>query len=282
MQVKDYIKQNAQKLAEHLGCDLQEAIREIRILCAKAWGVDYGWLIAHAHDSIDIYPLGSLEAFIRRRSEGEPVAYILGYREFFGLSLITTPDTLIPRPDTETLVEFALAKIPQQASFSILDLGTGTGAIALAIAHQRPYCKVTAVDQSVAAIEVAKKNARLLGLSSVECHKSDWFSALKGRKFDLIVSNPPYIANNDPHLQQGDLRFEPMNALASGEDGLLDIRQIIAQAIKYLHPKGWLLLEHGYDQGKKVAALFEATGFYSIEQAQDLSGHIRVTGAQSF
>ena len=214
---------------------------------------------------------------MQRRLNGEPIAYILGSREFYGLQLKTTPATLIPRPDTETLVEAALAKVPQNASLNILDLGTGTGAVALAIASQRPQTKVTAVDASLEALKVATENAQSLNLCNVRLIESNWFSALGSEKFDVIVSNPPYIAKDDEHLKQGDLRFEPLSALASGVDGLDDIRKIIQDAPEYLNPNGWLMLEHGYDQAEAVAALLKARSFSQIADAKDIAGTLRVT-----
>ena len=205
----------------------------------------------------------------------------MGVREFYGLRLKVTPATLIPRPDTETLVDATLAKIPLQKNLNICDLGTGSGAIALAIAKHRPNALVLAIDASQAALDVAIENAQRLKIPNVDFVLSDWFSALSQQnntqKFDLIVSNPPYIEASDDHLSQGDLRFEPISALASGQDGLDDIRNIINQAPQYLKPHGWLLLEHGFNQAEKVSTLLKQTGFSQISHAQDLAGIHRVT-----
>jgi release factor glutamine methyltransferase len=228
------------------------------------------------------------EALLYRRLAGEPMAYILGCREFYGLDLLVTPDTLIPRPDTETLVEVALAKIPpnettQNLSFlpnaelAILDLGTGTGAIALAIAKNRPQTSVKAVEASYSALEVAKKNAQNLSINNIEFVLSNWFESLANQRFDVIVSNPPYIEEQDVHLTQGDLRFEPTSALASGADGLDDIRQIINDCLIYLNPQGWLMLEHGYNQAEQVSDLMADAGLINIETIKDLGNNDRVT-----
>ena len=272
-----FIRLNSQRIVEQLGLEKSEAINEMKVLMRHFLGVDAAWLISHENDSLEANQLEALEALVQRRLNGEPIAYILGSREFYGLQLKTTPATLIPRPDTETLVEAALAKVPQNASLNILDLGTGTGAVALAIASQRPQTKVTAVDASLEALKVATENAQSLNLCNVRLIESNWFSALGGEKFDLIVSNPPYIAQDDEHLKQGDLRFEPLSALASGVDGLDDIRKIIQDTPHYLKSNGWLMLEHGYDQADAVAGLLNARGFSKVAHAKDIAGTLRVT-----
>ena len=258
----------------------EEAGYEAQLLLQHAMNVNRAWLIAHENDALEANINAVFETLLNRRLNGEPIAYILGCREFYGLNLKVTPDTLIPRPDTETLVEAALAKIPFQEKSQILDLGTGTGAIALAITKHRPQTLVTAVDASQAALDIAIQNAKNLNISNVHFVLSDWFSALVGDKFHMIVSNPPYIETNDSHLKQGDLRFEPITALASGMDGLDDIRTIITQAQKYLNPRGWLLLEHGYNQASKVADLLKLAGFSEISHYQDLARIDRVTIGQ--
>lgn len=265
-----------QQLAQFVPSD--EATIEAQLLLMHVLNVNRAWLIAHATDLLENSAANDFEKLVQRRLQGEPIAHILGTREFFGLTLTVTPDTLIPRPDTETLVEAALQKI--NGAMRILDLGTGTGAIALAIAKHAPQCEVIAVDASAAALAVAKKNAATLQLSNVQCIASHWFAALPESKFDLIVSNPPYIENNDPHLQQGDLRFEPLSALASGADGLHDIRQIIEQAPAYLNEEGWLMLEHGYNQAPAVQKLLNAHGFQNIQTINDLGNNPRVTFGQ--
>jgi len=233
--------------------------------------------MARTEQALTTEQLARFDGLLQRRLRGEPVAYIIGRREFFGLDYGLTPDVLIPRPDTETLVEAALQRIPASQSCLVLDLGTGSGAIAIAIAVHRPLAKVTAVDHSGAALEVARGNVERLSASNVRLLRSDWFNALEGEVFDAIVSNPPYIAATDPHLSQGDLRFEPSGALVSGKDGLDDIRAIVAQVPAHLAPGGWLLLEHGYDQAERVAALLEDAGFKDVDHAADLAGIERVT-----
>ena len=285
----------------------EEAMLEAQLLLQHVLNVNRAWLIAHENDALQPNIHTGFEALLKRRLSGEPIAYILGKREFYGLDLSVTPDTLIPRPDTETLVEAALAKIANPSfprrressaeekmdsrlrgnddksvftNISILDLGTGTGAIALAIASARPHAEITAVDSSAAALNIAKLNAEKLAITNIRFLQSDWFSALVDATFDVIVSNPPYIANDDPHLSQGDLRFEPHSALAAGEDGLDCIWQIIKQAEQHLNPHGWLMFEHGYDQAKKVAQLLKSAHFDSVTSIADLSGMLRVTLGQ--
>ncbi len=268
-----------------------EAGFEAQLLLQHALNVNRAWLIAHQNDALEANIHAAYRALINRRINGEPIAYILGVREFYGLSLKVTPDTLIPRPDTETLVEAALAKItpsPQGGrgvgergkSLSILDLGTGTGAIALAIAKHRPLAQVTAVDASENALKIAQENAQNLQIANVEFIISNWFDALKNQRFDVIVSNPPYIEANDIHLTQGDLRFEPLVALASGQDGLDAIRTIIQNAPQHLNPRGWLILEHGYNQAESVATLLKRAGFTEISHTLDLARIARVTLGQ--
>jgi release factor glutamine methyltransferase len=277
MQIGDAIRQAAQSIQHKLGLALSEAIFEANLLCQHVLNVNRAWLISHERDALEPNQQAGFEALLQRRLNGEPMAYILGSRDFYGLQLKTTPATLIPRPDTETLVDAALAKILENASLNILDLGTGTGAVALAIASQRPQTKVIAVDASLEALKVATENAQSLSLSNVRLIESNWFSGLASEKFDVIVSNPPYIAQDDEHLKQGDLRFEPLSALASGVDGLDDIRKIIQDAPEYLNPNGWLMLEHGYDQADAVAALLNARGFSKVAHAKDIAGTLRVT-----
>ena len=223
---------------------------EVRPLLQAALGVDRAFLAAHDDEQLSPGQAVAYSAFVERRKTGEPVAYILGKREFYGLNFKVTPAVLIPRPETELLVELALPRIPKNKSCRVLDLGTGCGNIAVALAHYRPLAQITAVDASSAALEVAEQNAgNLLGgghLIHFQC--SDWFASVDGEKFDLIVSNPPYVAASDPHLQQGDLRFEPRQALRASGYGLECIKHIVNNASRHLHRGGWLLFEHGYDQ----------------------------------
>jgi len=215
-------------------------------------------------------------ADLARRRAGEPVAYILGRQGFWSLDLEVAPATLIPRPDTELLVETALALLPATPA-AVLDLGTGTGAIALALAVERPAWRLTGVDRIGEAVALAERNRQRLGLGNADFLQSDWFSALDGRRFDLIASNPPYIAAADPHLVLGDVRFEPASALVAGADGLDDIRRIVAAAPEHLAASGWLLLEHGFEQAGAVRALLAAGGFVEVHSRRDLGGHERIS-----
>jgi release factor glutamine methyltransferase len=264
-------------LSQGLSIDLDEAGVDVRLLMQQVLNVNHAWLISHASDVLSAAQMDAFNTLFQRRLAGEPMAYILGQREFYGLDLKTTSATLIPRPDTETLVEAALAKIPVDKKFSVLDLGAGTGAIALAIASKRPLANITAVDFSEEALKVAEENVKALKLNHVGFMQSNWFDAMDNHHYDLIVSNPPYIAKDDVHLKQGDLRFEPVSALASGADGLDDIRIIVKQAPQYLNRKGWLMLEHGYDQAAAVASLMSERGFTQVSHSLDLAGIQRVT-----
>jgi release factor glutamine methyltransferase len=250
---------------------------DARALLAHALGKSPAWLIAHADDALDDGALGRFDALLRSRIDGRPVAYLVGRRGFWTLDLAVTPDTLIPRPETELLVELALSRIPQGEALRIVDLGTGSGAIALAIAVERPQCSVVATDASEAALQVARGNARDNAVANVRFRHGSWFAPLAGERFDLIASNPPYIANGDAHLAEGDLRFEPAAALSSGSDGLDDIREIISSAEEFLADRGWLLLEHGLDQGAAIRELFEVAGFVEIATERDLESRDRVT-----
>lgn len=265
------------RLIKTLSLEGNEAKFEAQLLLQNVLNVNRAWLLAHESDALQDKIKADFESLLARRLLGEPIAYILGQREFFGLNLTVTPDTLIPRPDTETLVETALDKIPTDTPFTVLDLGTGTGAVALAIAKYRPEAQVTAIDASSGALDIAKRNANQLDLTQVDFRLSNWFSALEGERFNLIVSNPPYIEQHDIHLTQGDLRFEPMSALASGTDGLDDIRQIVDNCLLHLHPQGWLMLEHGYNQAHLVTDLMAQSGLIDITTIKDLGANDRVT-----
>ena len=220
------------------------------------------------------------EELVARREEGEPVAYITGEREFWSLSLAIAPGVLIPRPETELLVELALARLPLKQRAAVVDLGTGSGAIALAIAHERPHARVIATDISGAALTQAVANARRLGIENLEFRVGDWCVPLGEECFDLIVANPPYIARGDSHLMQGDLQFEPLGALVAGVDGLDAIRLIVAQARSHLYADGWLLLEHGYNQGDVVPTLLCAQGYQAVELYFDAAGIGRASGGR--
>lgn len=270
------LTQDKAALEAALSLDSVEARIEVQMLLQHVLGISRAYLLAHPERVLDKAQAAAYGVLLQRRLAGEPLAYILGEREFFGLTFKVTPATLIPRADTELLVELALQRIPQLGR--VLDLGTGSGAIALSIAHVRPDVKVTAVDASQDALEVARENAQRLNIGNVRLLQSDWFTALPGERFDLIVSNPPYIAEGDAHLAQGDLRFEPRDALASGADGLDDIRRIVAGTKEHLHAGGWLLFEHGYDQAGRVRELLGAAGYAEVFSARDLAGIERVSG----
>ncbi|WP_397608169.1 peptide chain release factor N(5)-glutamine methyltransferase [Silanimonas sp.] len=258
--------------------DATEARADAELLLAHVLGKDRTWLFTHAGDPLDDAAALRFEALVERRRAGEPVAYLVGQRGFWRFDLEVTPDTLIPRADTECLVEQALARLPNDRPLRLLDLGTGTGAIALALANERPRAGVVAVDLSPGAAAVARRNALRVGVAErVEVREGAWFAPVAGERFDLIASNPPYIEDDDPHLAEGDLRFEPRSALASGADGLDDLRLIVRDAPAHLRPGGWLLVEHGWQQGTAVRALFDAAGFNDIGTVGDLEGRDRVT-----
>jgi release factor glutamine methyltransferase len=268
--IRTILRQAAEALGDRL---------EAELLLAHTLGVNRAWFFAHASDPADATAVERFESLVRRRVDGEPVAYITGTRDFWSLTLEVTPATLIPRPETELLVELALERLPQGGR--LVDLGTGSGAIALAIAKERPDATVFAVDASADALAVARRNAQRLGLERVTFAQGDWLAPLVGEHFDLIVSNPPYIESDDHHLREGDLRFEPLSALASGVDGLDDIRRISAASLPLLAPGGWLLLEHGWNQGQAVRGVLEDAGFLKVFTAQDLEQRDRVTGSRT-
>lgn len=247
------------------------------VLLAHALGRDRAWLFAHARDPMEAAARQQFDAWVARRVAGEPVAYIVGRRGFWTLDLRVSSDTLIPRPETERLVELALERLPEDVALRVVDLGTGTGAIALAIASERPRAQVIATDASEGALAVARDNAAAHELGEVRFRLGRWWQPLAGERFDLVVSNPPYIAADDPHLARGDLRHEPATALAAGADGLDDIRAIVTDAGAHLHAGGWLLLEHGWDQGDAVRALLLAAAFVDVATEQDLEARDRVT-----
>lgn len=280
MNVAQLLDEASERLATTLGLEKREARIEARALAVHALKVDTAWLIAHDTDPLTDTQTATFLALLLRRLEGEPVAYILGAREFFGLKLRVTPDVLIPRPDTETLVQAALDRIPADRPCQILDLGTGSGAIALALAAHRPLAQVLGVDRSPAALNVAMNNATRLGLPNLAFMTSDWYGQLASRHFDIIVANPPYIPVGDRHLDQGDLRFEPKEALQSDEEGLSDIRKIVAGAPTHLNPGGWLLIEHGFDQGAAAQHMLHNAGWSHAQTLRDLSGQHRVSVGQ--
>ena len=261
------------RAAREAGCEPGDG----ELLLAHALGRTRSWLYAHGEDEVDAGAAADFTALLARRVAGEPVAYLTGSRGFWSLELQVSPATLIPRPETELLVELALARLPVDRPLRIADLGTGSGAIALALAHERRNAQVLATDASAAALAIAKANATALGLGNVEFRQGSWLRPLASERFDLIASNPPYIAEDDAHLLQGDLRHEPRMALASGRDGLDAIRAIANGAPQHLLAGGWLLLEHGWEQGAAVRALLRDAGLVDVDSARDLSLHERIS-----
>ncbi|MGH8758442.1 MAG: peptide chain release factor N(5)-glutamine methyltransferase [Burkholderiales bacterium] len=259
--------------------DAAEARREAQVLLGFALGVTRAWLTTHPDQTADSEAAARFRSLVLLRAKGHPVAYLVGVKEFYGLPLRVTPDVLIPRPETEELVEAALERLPQGEARKVLDLGTGSGCIAIAIAHQRRAAQVAAVDSSSPTLALARENAAALGVE-VDFLQSDWFAALSGRRFDLIVANPPYVAADDPHLRQGDLRFEPHPALAAGADGLAELRRIVGAAPNYLRPRGWLLLEHGYNQAEACRDLLRNAGFGELVFRADIAGLPRIAGGR--
>ena len=273
MNISEIMRLDSKRLQDVLGLDAPEARIDVQCLLQGLLKVSRSYLMTYPERELDMDELHRHEEFMKRRLNGEPVAYIFGEREFFGHVFRVTQDTLIPRPDTELLVELALRHAKEQAS--ILDMGTGSGAIAISIALARRDLRVVAIDASQAALDVANANAKALNASNVRFLKSDWFSNMGGERFDVIASNPPYVEEGDPHLK--DLCFEPSSALVSGSDGLDDIRRIVAGAKAHLNPGGWLMLEHGYDQAEGVRALLDDAGFREVSSCKDISGIERVS-----
>lgn len=272
--VRDILREGALRLPG------DDARREAVLLLGSVLEVSDAWLIAHADAAVSAVAAARFGTLVERRARGKPMAHLIGVRGFGELVLAVTPDVLIPRPETELLLDQALQRVPIDARACIADLGTGSGAIALAIAHARPRVHVIATDISAAALTVARANAARLGLANVTFAHGDWCAALGDAAFNLVVSNPPYIAEADPHLRQGDLRFEPRRALASGADGLDATRVIVPAARCHLRAGGWLLLEHGFDQGAAVRRLLAEAGYADVFTVRDLEQRERVSGGR--
>jgi len=265
------------------GCDLlssELAQLDSEVLLANTLRKSRTYLKTWPERCVPHHPLRQYFQLLQRRSNGEPIAYLMGEREFWSLKLSVDCHTLIPRPETEHLVEAALEKIPADGALKILDLGTGTGAIAIAIALERPMCSITAIDTSKNALVIALKNAQKHRLHNLQYRQSDWFEQVQ-EVYDVIVSNPPYIRTDDPHLERGDVRFEPRLALVSGQDGMTDLRKIIRNASDYLRPGGFLMLEHGFDQQTKVIHTLTKHGYVQIQGLQDYQGNARLVVAQT-
>ena len=265
------------RLSGALGLDRREARIEARALAVHAWQVETAWLIAHDTDVRDAAQAAAFLALLEQRLAGRPIAYLTGKREFYGRDFRVTSDVLIPRPETELLVDQALLHLGPGQPLRVLDLGTGSGCVSVTIALERPHAIVTAVDRSPAALAVAEGNARALG-ARVRLLQGDWFAALAGERFDLIVANPPYIAAADPHLGHGDVRFEPLGALASGSDGFDDLRRIVGDAPAHLMPGAWLWLEHGFEQADLTQRLLGAAGLQQVQTRVDAAGLPRISG----
>ncbi|MDO8437531.1 MAG: peptide chain release factor N(5)-glutamine methyltransferase [Nitrosomonadaceae bacterium] len=256
------------------------AATDARMLLQSVLNVNHAHLIAHSSQELAPKQAQQFYSLVVRRAAGEPVAYLVGEREFYSLNFKVTPAVLIPRPETELLVDLALERISADRPCKVLDLGTGSGAVAITIAKHRPLASITAVDSSVDAIAVARVNTRYLDATNVRMVVGDWFTGIAGEEFDLIVSNPPYVADGDPHLDQSDLRFEPRTALTAGSDGLSCIRCIVTSAVVHLIAGGWLLLEHGYDQAEACRQLLSKAGFVDVLSCPDLAGVMRVSGGK--
>ncbi|ELQ6164813.1 peptide chain release factor N(5)-glutamine methyltransferase [Cronobacter sakazakii] len=271
MEYQQWLKQAIERLTAS-----ESPRRDAEILLAFVTGRTRTFILAFGETALTDDEQERLDALLARRAAGEPVAYLIGQREFWSLPLEVSPATLIPRPDTECLVEQALARLPATPC-CILDLGTGTGAIALALASERPDCHVTALDVIPEAVALAKRNAQRLGIDNVTILQSHWFSALTDVRFSLIVSNPPYIDGDDPHLSQGDVRFEPKSALVADDAGLADLETLVTEARRFLEDNGWLMLEHGWQQGEAVRELFTRAGYQAVETCRDYGGNERLT-----
>ncbi|HDR2687142.1 peptide chain release factor N(5)-glutamine methyltransferase [Enterobacter ludwigii] len=274
MEFQHWLRQAASELSAS-----ESPKRDAEILLEFVTGKARTYLLAFGETQLSAEQEAQLATLLARRKTGEPVAHLVGEREFWSLPLYVSPATLIPRPDTECLVEQALSRLPAQAC-RILDLGTGTGAIALALASERPDCEVTAVDVMPDAVALAQRNVARLGFPNVTVLQSSWFSALDNRTFGMIVSNPPYIDEHDPHLTQGDVRFEPLTALVAANEGLADIVHIVTTSRQHLLPGGWLLIEHGWTQGDAVRDVFIAAGYRAVETCRDYGGNDRLTLGQ--
>ena len=281
MRIDQVLLEAVARLARHASGEAATPHLDAQLLMAHALGRSRTWLYTWGDREIEGAELERFNDLVERREKGEPVAWLLGYREFFGLRLAVSPYTLIPRPDTETLVEQALQRMPVTGGGRALDLGTGSGAIALALAFERPDWHITGIDIVPEAIMLARRNAETLDITNVCFEESDFFSALDpSARFELIVSNPPYIDELDEHLGQGDVRFEPRSALVAKDHGMADLLHLIDTARTFLTPEGWLLLEHGFQQGEPVRAALVDAGYQCVGTCRDLGGRERISLGQ--
>ena len=273
MNIRDLLIQATRQLSPHS----DTARLDAEVLLCHVLDNNRAYLLTWPERALTADQRNQFQQLLDARLAGRPVAHLIGQREFWSLSLKVTADTLIPRPDTELLVEQILQTYAQDSVLQVVDLGTGSGAIAIALASERPHWSIIATDVSEKALQVAQHNAERLNLKTIEFRQGDWFEPLHGLSFDIIVSNPPYIARNDPHLSQGDVRFEPLRALVSGAEGLDDIENICQQASDYLNPGGLLIVEHGYDQAEKIRPIFHKYGIKNINQGRDMANNPRIT-----
>ena len=277
-EVSNRIDDALQAAAAKLEAVSESAMLDAELLLCQSINLPRSYLFAHPDDVLDNSALERFDALIRRRLDEEPMSYIIGTKEFWSMELMVSPATLVPRPETELLVDLALREIPRKANWQLLDLGTGSGAIAIALARERPLCEVTATDISPSALAIASENARQHSLGNIAFLEGDWTAPVQGCRFDLIVSNPPYVRAQDSALTK--LRHEPIDALRSGADGLQAIRTLAADCVPILKPGGRLLVEHGFDQASSVKEILEANGWQNIACHTDYSGHPRVTAAE--
>lgn len=268
------------RATERLSPCSSSAHLDAEVLFCAAFNCDSAYLLAHPEQQADLNHVSHFQDLLSRREQGEPIAYILEHKEFWSLPLKTTPATLIPRPETEHLVEQALTRLPLDQQTLVFDLGTGSGAVAVAIASERRKARIIAVDVSPMALVIAEENAKNLGLDNVKFHLGSWYTPLQGLHADLIVANPPYIRDDDPHLNRGDIVHEPPLALKGGKDGMDAIEKIAAGGKRHLKPKGHLFLEHGFDQASAVQACLKDNGYMGISTSQDYSGLDRITQCQ--
>ncbi len=276
------VQQALQSAVKTLTDTSPSANLDAQILLSYILNCNRAHLIAWPEKELSLQQIDNFQKLITQRQHGSPVAHLTGQREFWSLNFKVNNSTLIPRPETETLIEFILEKFGEKKTLTLLDIGTGTGAIAITLANEKPDWRITATDISAAAIALAKENSAMLNTENIALLQSDWFTNIPQQTFDIIVSNPPYISTNDPHLTKGDVRFEPKSALTSGKTGMDDIEHLCSQAKNYLAKDGWLIIEHGYNQKTATAECFTRNDYKNISQQNDLAGHCRMTAGSKF